>query len=99
VIDKIIPTALRIWLGFLFLFLLLGFPIVSSILFGAIAGFSGGMISAWWKTLGGEPVPSALPEPIRRIGQQLRENQPRIPLIRALSRPQRRISKSSGAKR
>lgn len=93
-IDKIVPAALRIWLLFLFVFLLLGFSTVGSILFGAIAGFAGGTIRAWWTTLGGEPIAPVLPEPIRRLGRQLRESQPRIPLIRSLARQERRISKS-----
>ena len=95
--DKIIPAALRIWLAFLLLFLLLRFSIVSSIVFGAIAGLAGGMISAWWTTLGGEPTAPILPEPIRRIGRTLRENQPRLPQIRWLARQEqgqgRRVSR------
>ncbi|HEY9764362.1 MAG TPA: hypothetical protein V6D07_17680 [Trichocoleus sp.] len=94
--DKIIPAALRIWLAFLLLFLLLGYSIVSSIVFGAIAGFAGGMISAWWNAKGGEPTAPVLPEPIRRIGRTLRESQPRLPQIRWLARQEqgRRISRS-----
>ncbi|MBD0337309.1 MAG: hypothetical protein ICV62_17625 [Cyanobacteria bacterium Co-bin13] len=92
-IDKIVPTALRLWLTFLLLLLLLGYSILSSILFGAIAGLAGGIVSAWWRTLGGEPTAPVLPEPIRRFGRQIRENQPRLPLIRSLARQERRITR------
>lgn len=54
--DLIVPAALRIWLIFLLVFVLLGYPVATSILFGAIGGFSGGLVSAWWNALGGEPM-------------------------------------------
>ena len=73
--DKIIPAALRIWLVFLFLFLLLGYEVVPSILLGAIAGFAGGTIHAWWMSPGGEPTtPLELPAPLRQL------NPRRLPL-------------------
>jgi hypothetical protein len=78
--DKIIPVALKIWLLFLFLFLLLGYGVPSSIIFGAIAGFAGGMIQAWWTTPGGEPTETALPEPIRQFGRQIKETPRRLSL-------------------
>ncbi|MBD2258764.1 hypothetical protein [Pseudanabaena sp. FACHB-2040] len=92
-IDKIVPTALRLWLTFLLLLVLLGYSVLSSILFGAIAGLAGGIVNAWWTTLGGEPVEIVLPEPIRRFGRQIRDRQPRIPLIRSLARQERRITR------
>lgn len=93
-IDKIVPTALRIWLIFLLLLLLLGYSVFSSIFFGAIAGLSSGIINAWWTTMGGEPTAPVLPEPIRRFGNRLRESQPRLPIIRSLARQeQRRITR------
>ena len=52
-VDKIVPTALKIWLAFIFIFLLLGYEIIPSIAFGAVAGFAGGTIQAWWTTPGG----------------------------------------------
>jgi hypothetical protein len=52
--DLIVPAALRIWLLFLLVFTLLGYPVVFSILFGALGGFAGGMISAWWSLKGGD---------------------------------------------
>ncbi len=55
--DLIVPAALRIWLVFLLLFALLGYSVTASILFGAMGGFAGGLISAWWDAPGGEPVP------------------------------------------
>ncbi|MGB3310007.1 MAG: hypothetical protein WBG32_22790 [Nodosilinea sp.] len=66
--DKIIPPALKIWLVFLFLFLLLGYEVVPSILLGAIAGLAGGTIQAWWITPGGEPTTTLeLPASLRRL--------------------------------
>ena len=91
--DKIIPTALRIWLAFLLVLLLLGYSILTSIVFGAIGGFAGGMISAWWKTPGGEPTSAAIPEPIRRFGQQIKETPSRLPFIRLFNRRDRRYSR------
>ncbi|MGB3137603.1 MAG: hypothetical protein WBG38_00075 [Nodosilinea sp.] len=79
--DKIIPTALKIWLAFLFLFVLLGYKVVPSIVLGAIAGFAGGTIQAWWNTPGGEPsAPIELPAPLRKL------NPKRLPLANLLKR-------------
>ncbi|MEM1254898.1 MAG: hypothetical protein AAGI69_20880 [Cyanobacteria bacterium P01_H01_bin.21] len=55
--DLIVPAALRIWLVFLLIFALLGYSVTVSILFGAIGGFAGGLVSAWWYAPGGEPSP------------------------------------------
>jgi hypothetical protein len=55
-IDKIIPPAFKLWLVFLFTFLLLGYDVVPSILLGVVAGFAGGTVIAWWHTPGGEPT-------------------------------------------
>lgn len=55
--DLIVPTALRMWLVFLLLFALLGYSVTASILFGAMGGFAGGLVSAWWYAPGGEPIP------------------------------------------
>ena len=55
--DLIVPAALRIWLVFLLLFALLGYSVTVSILFGAMGGFAGGVVSAWWHSPGGEPSP------------------------------------------
>jgi hypothetical protein len=52
--DLIVPAALRIWLLFLLVFSLLGYPVAFSILFGALGGFAGGMVSAWWSLKGGD---------------------------------------------
>lgn len=57
VTDKIFPVALKLWLVFLLAFLLLGYEIVPSIIFGAIAGLAGGTVSAWWQTLVVSPRP------------------------------------------
>lgn len=53
--DLIIPAALRIWLLFLVIFVLLDYPVPFSILFGAIGGISGGLVTAWWQIKGGTP--------------------------------------------
>ena len=55
--DLIVPAALRIWLVFLLIFVLLGYSVTTSILFGVVGGFAGGLVSAWWDALGGEPMP------------------------------------------
>lgn len=54
-VDLIIPAALRIWLVFLFVFFLLGYPAAFSILFGAIGGIAGGITTAWWQVKGNGP--------------------------------------------
>lgn len=92
--DKIIPAALRIWLVFLLLLLLLGYSVLTCIFFGAIAGFAGGMVSAWWNTKGGEPKPTPLPEPIRKFSRKIKETTPtNIPLGRVFGRRDRRYSR------
>ncbi|NEQ49306.1 MAG: hypothetical protein F6K11_04115 [Leptolyngbya sp. SIO3F4] len=55
--DLIVPAALRIWLVFLLMFALLGYSVTASILFGAMGGFAGGVVAAWWHAPGGEPKP------------------------------------------
>ncbi len=91
-VDKIVPPAFKLWLAFLFVFLLLGYDVVPSILLGAVAGFAGGTIIAWWATPGGEPTsPLELPAPLRQLNPSqlpLRKffrrggNQPRVPRAR-----------------
>jgi hypothetical protein len=58
--DLIVPAALRIWLLFLLVFSLLGYSVLFSILFGALGGFAGGVVTAWWQSQGGEPLPLEL---------------------------------------
>ena len=55
--DLIVPSALRIWLVFLLIFALLGYSVTASILLGAMGGFAGGVVAAWWHAPGGEPKP------------------------------------------
>ncbi|NJM97876.1 MAG: hypothetical protein HC800_12620 [Phormidesmis sp. RL_2_1] len=55
--DLLIPAILRNWLYFLLAFVLLGYPVTFSIVFGAIGGFSSGIVTAWAQVKGG--VPSA----------------------------------------
>ncbi|NMF82202.1 hypothetical protein [Nodosilinea sp. P-1105] len=86
--DKIIPRALKIWLGFLFVFLLLDYGIIPSIGFSAIAGIAGGTIGAWWITPGGEPRNLDLPEPIRRFGRQIRQTPNWLPFRQSIGRNQ-----------
>lgn len=60
--DLIIPAALRLWLVFLLVFVLLKYPVPFSILFGAIGGFAGGLLSAWSQVKGGAPqTPKDIP--------------------------------------
>jgi hypothetical protein len=54
--DLIIPATLRIWLVFLFVFVLLRYPVPFSIVFGGIGGLAGGVASAWWQIKGGKPI-------------------------------------------
>ncbi|HBL62973.1 MAG TPA: hypothetical protein DDZ80_32770 [Cyanobacteria bacterium UBA8803] len=44
------PYALRFWLIFLLSLVLLGYSVPFSIVLGAIGGFGGGWIVAWWKS-------------------------------------------------
>ncbi|MEM9005240.1 MAG: hypothetical protein AAGE59_17170 [Cyanobacteria bacterium P01_F01_bin.86] len=91
--DKIIPIALRLWLVFLFAFLLLGYAVVPSILFGAIGGFAGGMVNIWWQTPGGEPAAAEFePSALERISGRLRprEVQNRLPFLKLFTRRDRR---------
>ncbi|MEM1278412.1 MAG: hypothetical protein AAF827_03395 [Cyanobacteria bacterium P01_D01_bin.6] len=91
--DKIFPVALKLWLVFLAAFLLLGYEIAPSILFGAIAGFAGGTVSAWWHTPGGEPAPPN-PEPnaLDKLGERLKPRgvQNRLPFLKLFTRRDRR---------
>lgn len=91
--DKIFPVALKLWLIFLLTFLLLGYDIAPSIVFGAIAGFAGGTVSAWWQTPGGEPAPPN-PEPtaLDKLGEKLkpRQVQNRLPFLKLFTRRDQR---------
>ncbi len=53
--DLIIPATLRIWLVFLLVFVLLGYQVPFSIVFGGISGLAGGIATAWWQVKGGAP--------------------------------------------
>lgn len=99
--DKLVPVALRLWLLFLLAFVLLGYAVVPSILFGAVGGFAGGLISAWWSTPGGEPTPaqqapSALEKLGGRIGGRLQPRGlgSRLPFLKLFTRRDRRYSNS-----
>ncbi|MFE4105597.1 hypothetical protein [Almyronema epifaneia] len=90
-VDKAIPAGLKIWLTFLLGLLVVGYPIVPSILFGAIGGVAGGLVSAWWQTPGGVPTAEA-ENPLKRMQQRLRERSSRLRLpfgSRELQRSQR----------
>jgi hypothetical protein len=98
VADKIFPVALRLWLVFLFLLLLLGYAIIPSIVLGAIGGLAGGMVSAWWQTPGGEPQPEAeiqsASNPLGKISGRLRTPQldNRLPFLKLFTRRDRRYT-------
>lgn len=91
--DRIFPVALKLWLAFLLTFLVLGYAIAPSIIFGAIAGFAGGMVSAWWQTPGGEPE-EVEPEPnaLDKLGEKLKPQrvQNRLPFLKLFTRRDRR---------
>jgi hypothetical protein len=93
-IDKIVPPALRIWLAFIFIFLLLGYEVTPSIAFGAIAGFAGGTIQAWWITPGGVPTRTDLPEPIKKFSRQIRATPGRLPFMKGFASTDRSYTRS-----
>ena len=98
--DRIIPVALRLWLRFLCALLLLGYGVGLSILFGAIGGFAGGTVSAWWQAPGGipaEPKPqpkATMPAAIGRLGSRFNTGdlRSRIPILRLFTRRDRRLN-------
>lgn len=93
IVDQVVPAALRLWLVFLFAFLLMGYGVGLSILFGAIGGFAGGTIAVWWQTPGGEPAATELePSAFEKIGERLRpqEMQGRLPFLKLFTRRDRR---------
>ncbi|MGD1862553.1 MAG: hypothetical protein ACFB12_04385 [Leptolyngbyaceae cyanobacterium] len=91
--DKIFPVALRLWLFFLLTFLVLGYEIGPSIIFGAIAGFAGGTLAAWWQTPGGKPkAVDAGPNALGKLGERFkpRQVQNRLPFLKLFTRRDRR---------
>lgn len=80
-INQIVPPALKFWLLFLLIFLVLGYGVVASIGFGAIAGLATGILRTWWITPGGEPTNLELPAPIRQFSRQLRQTPSRFPTL------------------
>ncbi|MDB9525651.1 hypothetical protein PN498_06600 [Oscillatoria sp. CS-180] len=91
--DKIFPIALRLWLLFLLTFLVLGYTIPTSIILGAIGGFAGGTVSAWWQTPGGEPKEEELePTALDKLADRLRTPQvrTRLPFLKLFTRRDRR---------
>jgi hypothetical protein len=97
--DKIVPVALRLWLIFLFVFLLLGYAVVPSVVFGAIGGLAGGTVSAWWQTPGGEPKPKkeTKPSPIEQLSTRIKpgELKGKLPFLKIFSRRDKRMTRSS----
>lgn len=107
--DRIIPVALRLWLLFLLILWLLGYGVALSIVFGAIGGFAGGTVTAWWQTPGGLPqerqssakTTVAMPPALGKLGEKLRpeEIQGRFPFMKVFTRRDRRLSKDRRARR
>ncbi|MDA0865928.1 MAG: hypothetical protein O2890_05835 [Cyanobacteria bacterium] len=98
--DKIVPVALRLWLLFIFAFLLLGYAVVPSIVFGAIGGLAGGTVSAWWQTPGGEPQPQEPRKSASTIEQLSSRIKPgnlkgRLPFLKVFTRRDKRLTRSS----
>ena len=46
--DDGFEAGIRLWVAGLVGFVLLGYPLMLSIILGAIAGISGGLIATWW---------------------------------------------------
>lgn len=97
--DKIVPVALRLWLGFLFVFLLLGYAVVPSVIFGAIGGLAGGTVNAWWTTPGGQPKPvesAPATNPLDKLGERIKPQrwQARIPFMRLFTRRDKRMRRA-----
>ena len=76
--DLIIPAALRLWLFFLVIFVVLDYSATFSIVFGASAGLSGGIVSAWWQIIGVSPSeePKGL-KPVDKLKQPAAEGSAR----------------------
>ena len=75
------PVSLRLWLLFLLSLFFLGYQVPFSILMGAIGGFAGGWVFAWWKSKD-EPATIQLEEteeseeiPVRVSGLTLAKQQ------------------------
>lgn len=98
--DKIVPVALRLWLFFLFAFLLVGYEVVPSVVFGAIAGLAGGAVNAWWSTPGGEPTEVSsgtfdkLGERFQVSSQRFDRLKKRFPILGLFGRRDQRYSRS-----
>ncbi|MFM7470721.1 MAG: hypothetical protein ACKO5P_04340 [Nodosilinea sp.] len=93
-INRIIPSALKLWLVFLFVYLALGYSIIASIFFGVVAGLAGGTLMAWWITPGGEPQKPDVPQPLRQLGRQLRQTPSRFSLPDFFKKTDRRYPRS-----
>ncbi len=81
--DLFIPAAIRTWLVFLLLFVFLDYGVPFSILFGALGGLAGGIVTAWWQIKGGAPHgPKDLPptDHLRRPEPDGSEVNPRLEL-------------------
>lgn|GEM_PF-690012 len=65
--DLIIPATLRIWIIFIFVFILLGYSPPFSIVFAGIGGLAGGIASAWWQVKGGAPSQPQDRPPIDKV--------------------------------
>ncbi|NJN21229.1 MAG: hypothetical protein HC812_08640 [Leptolyngbya sp. RL_3_1] len=97
--DKIVPVALRLWLLFLFTFLLIGYAVLPSVIFGAIAGLAGGTVSAWWQTPGGEPQANMKPSTIEQLTTRIKPGEinlkERLPFLKVFARRDKRLTRSS----
>ncbi|NEQ33185.1 MAG: hypothetical protein F6K04_19670 [Leptolyngbya sp. SIO4C5] len=98
-VDKAIPAGLKIWLAFLLALLVVGYDVIPSILFGAVGGVAGGILSAWWQTPGGVPAPGS-ENPLRRVQRRLKERSSRLRLpfgqqdLQRSQRPRRRARRT-----
>ena len=101
--DLIIPAALRIWLIFLLIFIFFRYPVPFSIIFGAIGGIAGGIVTAWWQMPGGAPSDGAKGKPsdkAKRPGPDESDGSSRweLPLLKPNSAQRRYIERKKRAR-
>lgn len=101
--DLIIPAVIRNWLIFLIAFFLLGYPVPFSIVFGAIGGLAGGIMTGWWQVKGGAPDgPEGLPptDKLRRPDPDGSDEDPRfsVPFLKTNRANRRYIERQKRAR-
>ena len=67
-------AALKFWLVFLLWFWLAGFTAIQSIFLGALAGWTGGLLSKWWsikKVVHKDPKEDPILRPVVQLSESL----------------------------